>query len=218
MVEVVDILNSGTREAFAGESAGEVAKAPTSHLSAEQLAQPGKGMAAALEKWSGATNAVAVPLAERQAYADLSQQKVTRDANGNVQVLNPANSVMFGEAGQRYNEIVRQGTAAGAANVVAQQMTDLRIRNPMDANGFKAASDAWIDQFGKQFGDTPWGAQAVLHARQSQTEHYDNIANAGALNSIDAGIKSTNAKIEGDLGTLSALARQNGTDSQIGRA
>ena len=208
MVDVVDIL--GIKP---DESAGEVARAPQSHLSASQIAQPAEDMAKALEKWSGATNAVAVPLAERQAYADLSQQKVTRDANGNVQVLNPANSVMFGEAGQRYNEIVRQGTAAGAANVVAQQMTDLRIRNPMDANGFKAASDAWIDQFQQQFGGTPWGAQAVMHARQSQTQHYDNIANVSALNSVEENKKSILANIEDQRNTMIGLARQKGTDS-----
>ncbi len=61
-----------------------------------------------------------VEAAKKQASNDLIQQKVTRDADGNVQVLNPANSIFFGRAGVEYHAAVKVGTIAQQDNLLSE--------------------------------------------------------------------------------------------------
>src|SRR5580704_14996976 len=100
MAEPEDLLNTVDRQIVTSE-------APRNQISAGQIEQPFREMQGALDKWSNATMDLAVPLAERQAAQDLQQQKVTRDADGNVHVLNPANSILFGRAGEAYGQAVK---------------------------------------------------------------------------------------------------------------
>lgn len=215
MAEPIDILNIRPPE-----GAGAVSEAPRSKLSMSEIEQPGRDMAAAfakvgagLNEASGALEKGAVTAAERQAYGDLAKQKVTRDPQGNIQVLNPANSFFWGEAGREYERIVRQGTSAGVANQLNASMVEAAIRNPYDANKFKADTDARIDQVQKDFGNTPWGAEAVLHGRERQTQHYENILNRSATLDVENQKKSILDNIDDLTNTMIGLARQKGVDS-----
>ena len=183
-------------------------------LSPGQVAQPYEELGKSLQTLSTGLSDVAVPLAEKQAAADLNQQKVTRGPDGSIQVANPANAILFGEAGKAYERAVVSGTVAQAGNLAAQDMTALHRQFPLDPQGFSTAAQAHLDKIASGQGDSIAGQEILREGRQLFTQHLDAITNAAAMNDVDNSKKSILATIDDQKNTAIALARQpGGTDA-----
>ena len=183
-------------------------------LSPGQVAQPYDELGKSLQTLSTGLSDVAVPLAEKQAAADLNQQKVTRGPDGSIQVANPANAVIFGEAGKAYERAVVSGTVAQAGNLAAQDMTQLHRQFPLDPQGFSTAAQAHLDKIASGQGDSIAGQEILREGRSLYAQHLDAITNAAAMNDVDNSKKSIMATIDDQKNTAIALARQpGGTDA-----
>jgi muramidase (phage lysozyme) len=187
--------------------------APQSSVSRGDIQQNTDLMANALGKVADAGMDIATDMAKTQAADDLQNQKVTLNADGTVNVVNPANSVIFGRAGEAYQNAAQAGTIAEHSNVVSQQMNHLHQENPNDPAAFAAAADAWKAQYLSQHGGGEVGLAIKQQADQLQTQHLNAITNSTASNDIDNQKKSITATIEDQKNTAIALARQGGTDT-----
>lgn len=187
--------------------------APQSSVSRSDIQGNADLMANAIGKVADSTMDIATDMAKKQAADDLQNQKVTLNADGSVNVVNPANSVIFGRAGEAYNSAVQAGTIAEHSNVISQEMNDLHAKYPTDPTAFKAAADAWKAQYASQHGGGEVGQAIAQQADQVQTQHFNAITNATASNDIDNQKKSISSVIEDQKNTAIALARQGGTDT-----
>jgi muramidase (phage lysozyme) len=187
--------------------------APRSSVSPGQIQGNTDLMANALGKVANASMDIATDMAKTQAADDLQNQKVTLNADGTVNVVNPANSVIFGKAGEAYNNAVQAGTIAQHSNVISQEMNDIHQKYPTDPAGFKTAADAWKAQYLSQHGGGEVGQAIAQQAAQLQTQHLNAITNTAASTDIDNQKKSITASIEDQKNTAIALARQGGTDT-----
>ncbi|MDI3563565.1 hypothetical protein [Bradyrhizobium sp. Arg816] len=188
--------------------------APTSSVSRSDIISSNDQMAKALGQVADAQMDIATRQAKEQAAEDLSQQKVVRNADGSVSTINPASSVIFGRAGDAYNEAVKAGTIAQHSNVISQEMTDLHTKYPTDPAGFKAASTAWLDNYRSQHGGGIAGEAIQQQAERAQTQHFDSIVTTSANLDVSNQQKSINATITDQKNTLQGLARQpGGTDA-----
>src|SRR5580704_18378621 len=121
--------------------------APRSNISAAEVAQPKQELGEAFDKLHGALDAVAEPLAEQAAAHDLDQQRVTRNADGSISVLNPSNSLIFGDAGTKYTHAVQVGTLAQVSDQMHQDFTELHQKFPLDPAAFRTAAQAHLEAF-----------------------------------------------------------------------
>jgi hypothetical protein len=154
--------------------------APTSSVSRGDIQQNADLMAGAINKVADATMSIAEKQAKEQAANDLQQQKVTRDADGNVTVANPANSVIFGRAGDLYHAAVAAGTIAQHSNIISSEMNDFHQKNPADPAAFTAAADAWKTRYLADHGGGEVGIAIRQQADQVQTQHYNAITDRAA--------------------------------------
>jgi Phage tail lysozyme len=154
--------------------------APRSSVSPGQIQGNTDLMANALGKVANASMDIATDMAKTQAADDLQNQKVTLSADGTVNVVNPANSVIFGKAGEAYNNAVQAGTIAQHSNVISTEMNDLHQKYEADPLGFKAASDAWKEQYLSQHGGGEVGQAIAQQADQLQTQHLNAITNTAS--------------------------------------
>lgn len=186
--------------------------APQSSVTRSDIMREGDMMAGALNKVADSTMSIATDLAKEQAAEDLTQQKVVRNADGSVSTINPANSVIFGRAGEVYNDAVRAGTIAQHSNVLSEAMTDLHTKHATDPAGFKAASDAFLDNYDHGGGEA--GAAILQRGHQLQTQNLNSITTSAANLDITNQQKSIQATIADQKNTLQGLARQpGGTDT-----
>lgn len=187
--------------------------APQSSVSRSDIQGNADLMANALSKVADASMDVATDMAKKQAADDLQNQKVTLNADGSVNVVNPANSVIFGRAGEAYNNAVQAGTIAQHSNVISTEMNALHDKYPTDPAAFKAAADAWKAQYTSQHGGGEVGQAITQQADQVQTQHLNAITNTAASTDIENQKKSITATIEDQKNTAIALARQGGTNT-----
>jgi muramidase (phage lysozyme) len=188
--------------------------APQSSVSRGDIIGTHDLMASALDKVSDATMEVATKLAKDQAAEDLQQQKVVRNDDGSVTVVNPANSLIFGRAGEAYHAAVAAGTIAQHSNIISTEMNDLHQKYPTDPAAFKAASRAWKDKYLADHGSGEVGLAIQQQADSLETQHYNAITNTAGRIDIGNQQKSINASIDDQKNTLQGLARQpGGTDT-----
>lgn len=188
-------------------------RAPTSRVSPGQIAQPYQELADSFGKASDVLNDVAKRAAKEQAGNDLLNQKVTRNADGSVNVENPASApLLFGDAATVYHDAVKSGTLAQMGNDLSQQFTELHQKYALDPQGFKTASDAYLAKRaatnGGQIGEAIQREGAHL-----QTEHFNSITNATASNDVQTQKTSLLSQIDDQTNTAIALARQGGTST-----
>ena len=183
--------------------------APESAVSRQDIISGNNMMAKALSDVADATMSIATRQAKEQAAEDMSQQKVVRQADGSVSTVNPANSVIFGRAGEVYNEAVKAGTIAQTGNVVSEQLNEIHAKHSTDPAAFKSASTAFLDRYAA---DNPGivGGAAVQRGRDLETQHFNAITNQTANLDIANQQKSINATITDQKNTLQGLARQAG--------
>jgi muramidase (phage lysozyme) len=184
--------------------------APTSSVSRQDIIGSTDLMAGALNKVADAQMEIATKQAKEQAADDLQNQKVTLNADGSVSVANPANSLIFGRAGDAYHAAVTAGTIAQHSNAISTEMNDIHQKYPTDPAAFKAAADAWKDKYLEQHGGGEVGLAIQQQADQAQTQHYNSITNTSANIDITNQQKSITANINDQKNTLQGLARQPG--------
>ena len=187
--------------------------APRSAITPGVIEQTANDRAGALGKVADDLMDVSTDLAKKQAADDLIHQKVTRNADGSVNVENPASApLIFGDAGKAYSEAVKVGTIAQQGNSLSQDFADLHTKFPTDPAGFKAAADAHLAKTAQTV-TGPLGEAVQREGQQLLTQHYNSITSTAASNDIENQKKSITAQIDDQKNTAIALARQNGADS-----
>jgi hypothetical protein len=121
--------------------------APQSSVSRQDIMSNNNMMARAINDVADATMEIATKQAREQAAEDISQQKVVRNEDGSVSTVNPANSVIFGRAGEVYSEAVKAGTLAQTSNVITEGLGDIHRKHPNDPQGFKTEATAYLDKY-----------------------------------------------------------------------
>ena len=187
---------------------------PQSSVSRSDIISHNDMMANALTKVADATMEIATRQAKEQAADDLQKQKVTLNADGSVNVDTPANSLIFGRAGDAYEHAVKAGTIAQHSNVISEEMNNLHQKYPTDPAGFKAAAEAFKAKYAEQHGGGEVGLAIKQQADQASTQHYNAITNTSANIDVTNQQKSIQATIADQKNTLQGLARQpGGTDT-----
>jgi muramidase (phage lysozyme) len=188
--------------------------APQSSVSRGDVIGSNNLMARAIGDVADATMDIATRQAKEQAATDLQNQKVTRDADGNVTVANPANSLIVGRAGEQYRAAVQAGTIAQHSNVISSEMNDIHQKFPTDPDAFNTAADAWKSKYLQNHGGGEVGQAISQQADQVQTQHSMSIANTAGNLDITNQQKSIQANIADQKNILQGLARQpNGTNT-----
>jgi muramidase (phage lysozyme) len=188
--------------------------APTSSVSRGDIQGNADLMAGAINKVADATMSIAEKQAREQAANDLQDQKVTLNADGSVSVANPANSLIFGRAGEAYHAAVQAGTIAQHSNVISQEMNEIHQKYPTDPAAFNTAADAWKAKYLEDHGGGEVGQAISQQADQAQVGHFNSITNATANIDVANQQKSIQANITDQKNTLQGLARQpGGTDT-----
>ena len=202
---MVDLPTVGTQ--------GQTAVAPHSAITPGLIEQSANMRADALGKVADDLMDVSTDLAKKQAADDLLNQKVTRDADGNVVVQNPASApLIFGKAGEAYSDAVKVGTLAQHSNSLSMDFADLHQKYPTDPAAFKAAAEAHLALTAQKV-TGPLGEAVQAQGNQLLTQHYNSITSTAASNDLENQKKSITSQIEDQKNTAIALARQNGVDS-----
>jgi hypothetical protein len=191
-------------------------EAPVSPLSGAEIEQPYEMFARALDrrgealgKTGEALGDIAVPLAEQAAAERLQKQKITRNADGTINVENPDTApLIFGAAGHAYNRAIAAGTIAQWHNEISQRFAEMHQQHPVDSAAFKEASQNYLDSIS---GNIPPIIREgiVREGAQLQTQHFNAITDRAAsidLESQKAAILSQNADLKD---TAIALAQKN---------
>lgn len=158
--------------------------APTSSVSRQDIIGNTNLMAKAIGDVADAQMDIATRQAKEQAADDLQKQKVTLNADGSVNVATPANSLIFGRAGEQYHAAVQAGTIAQHSNVISSEMNDLHQKYPTDPAAFKTAADAWKAQYLQDHGGGQVGQAISQQADQVQNQHGMAITNAAGTNDL----------------------------------
>ena len=186
-------------------------EAPTPRISGAEVAQPYEELGRAFQKVGDAAEAIAVPLAKRQAAEDLLQQKVTRNADGSINVTQPETSpLMFGEAGKAYHDAIAAGTMAQWRNALSQRFAEIHQDFPADPTGFKNATDSFLSTAAN---NAPPQIQRAVQseAAQLQTQHYNAITDRAATIGVELQKSAIMAQIQDQRDTAIGLARRGGT-------
>lgn len=148
---------------------------PQSAITAGVIERTARDRAAAIDKGADALMEVSTRLAKEQAGTDLMNQKVTRNADGSVNVENPASApLIFGDAGKAYSDAVKVGTVAQYGNVVSRELNDLHQQYPTDPQAFQKAAQGFRDRFVQDHGGI-MGEAVVRDLDQQATQHYNSI-------------------------------------------
>jgi muramidase (phage lysozyme) len=185
--------------------------APTSAITSGVIEQQANQRAGAYGKVADDLMDVSTDLAKNQAADDLMNQKITRNADGSVNVENPASApLIFGDAGKAYTDAVKVGTLAQHANNLSETFTDLHTQYPTDPVAFKSAADAYLTKIAQTV-TGPIGQAVQAEGQQLLTQHYNAITNTAASNDIDNQKKSLALLVDDRKNTAIAIARQDGT-------
>jgi muramidase (phage lysozyme) len=187
--------------------------APTSAITPGVIEQQANQRAKALGQVADDLMDVSTKLAKNQAAEDLMNQKVTRNADGSVNVENPVSApLIFGDAGKAFTDAVKVGTIAQHGNSLSQDFADLHTKYPTDPAAFKAAAQAHLDKTAQTV-TGPIGEAVQAEGQQLLTQHFNAITSTAATNNIENQKKSITSQIEDQKNTAIALARQGGTDT-----
>lgn len=184
-------------------------QAPTSAVTPGLIQQQANDRAAAIDKQSAAYGTaadalmgVSKDLAKQQAADDLMKQKVTRDADGNVSVENPASApLIFGDAGKLYQDAIQTGTIAQHSNSLSQDFANLHQQYPTDPAGFKAAADSHLAKTA-QIVTGPVGEAVQQAGQQLLTQHFNAITSTAAtadLATINSAISANQDSARDDV-------------------
>jgi hypothetical protein len=158
--------------------------APTSSVSRSDIIGNTNLMAKAIGDVADAQMEIATRQAKDQAANDLQDQKVTRNDDGTVTVVNPANTPIFGRAGEVYTHAVQAGTIAQHSNIISTEMNDLHQQFPTDPAAFNKAADSWKAKYLQDHGGGIVGQAISQQTDQMQTQHGMAITNAASSNDL----------------------------------
>lgn len=190
------------------EVPGNVAEAPHTP---ESRGVPGaiegayRTEAAGQEQLSRGLENLATPIAQAQAATDLQNQKVTLGPDGKIQVVNPAKSLIFGQAGDAYGDAVVRGTAAQADTLVSQKMQEIHLAHLGDPQGQMTATNAFMAGLKGATGNPVIDQAIQQHAGALATEHYNNNLEYTSRLNLENNVKSLEAKVTSSREDLMSL-------------
>jgi hypothetical protein len=158
--------------------------APTSSVSRSDIIGSTNLMAKAIGDVADAQMEIATRQAKEQAANDLQNQKVTRNDDGTVTVVNPVTAPIFGRAGELYTHAMQSGTIAKHSNIIATEMNDLHQQYPTDPAAFNKAADSWKAKYLQDHGGGIVGQAISQQTDQMQTQHGMAITNAASSNDL----------------------------------
>jgi len=175
----------------------DAARAPTSTVSASQIASPYMELAGFFSEASKELGGVANRAAE-----DAGRTAVTRDDEGNVQVERP---FIIGDAALHYQHGVKVAAVADGENVIKTDLLAMRHKFENDPDGFAKAAGAYtkekVAQYQKVAGPEV-GITLGRIANHASLEFHEGLLNqkerrdiANAKTSIEAQIESTKNEI-----------------------
>lgn len=162
-------------------------QAPTPGVSPGEIAQPYQEFSKTLQDAGDVMSEISVRAAKQAAAQDLTNQKVTRDADGNISVESPSSApLLFGPAGAAYEQAMAAGTVANVSNAVSQRLNELHQKFPADPAGYKSASDNFLA--GLDLSRlSPQVHQAIQReGQQLQTQHLNSITDQAGSISVEA--------------------------------
>lgn len=176
--------------------------APQSSITPGVIEQGANLMASAVNKVADAQMDIATKQAKEQAADDLMAQKVTRNADGSVNVENPISApLIFGRAGETYTDATNVGTIAQHANSLSEGFTDLHAKFPADPAAFKAAAQAYLNKSAETI-TGPIGEAVQREGQQLFTQHVNAITDKAASLSVQTSssdIAATQASARDDV-------------------
>jgi hypothetical protein len=150
---------------------------------------------------------VAKDQAKTQAADDLINQKVTRNADGSVNVENPASApLIFGDAGKLYQDAIQTGTIAQHANALSQDFTQLHAQFPADPQGFRAAAEAHLQKTAQDV-TGPIGQAVQAEGQQLLTQHVNAITDKAASLDVTTQASAISASQTSARDDVLAMAR-----------
>ena len=176
--------------------------APQSSVSRGDIISQANQTAGAVSAVADTLMDVATRQAKQQAAEDLQNQKITRDADGNVTVANPANSIIFGRAGDLYHDAIQAGTIAQHGNIISQTLNDLHQQYPTDPAAFTAAADSFKARYLQQHGGGVVGEALARDFDQTFTQHYNSITNTAGnidLKQQDSALSASQTSARDDV-------------------
>lgn len=182
--------------------------APQSSVSRGDIQSSADLMAGALGKVADASMDIATQQAKTQAANDLQNQKVTRDADGNVTVTNPIQSpLLFGNAAAAYEDAARAGTVAQHGNVISQELNELHQKYPADPKGFAKAADGWKQSYLAQHGGGITGELLERDFDQTATQHFNAITDVAGKADVAKFSSEISTSQQNALDDATAMAR-----------
>ena len=179
--------------------------APSTALTAEEMARPYSRLAAAVGGLGDTLNDVAKPFLQTQA-----RESVQRDADGNVTM---GSRLEFTANDKAYNAAALQAGLAMGKTGVDEQMTKLRIQFDGRPEEFRTASREFIKTVGAN-GDRQLRPLLQQEADRVAGQHYEGLLSSKHDLDMKRSLDALNSR-ENMLGDrLSSLAAQGGTASE----
>lgn len=153
--------------------------------------------------------AIAVPLAQKQAAADLAKS-VTRNPDGSLNVTTPENNFILGQAGQAYSAAVMQGSVAEHQTQMQSDFVTMAKAHVNDPDGFRKDAADYLD---KRRANNPGilGQTIFQDGSRLAEQHWAGLVNQKAALDVDNARQSIQTQISDKLNQAQALARQGGT-------
>ena len=196
----------------------DVSQAPRSDVSSAAFTRPNIG--AGLEQLGAGAGDLAASLAKTQAQSDVAKTEITLDPAGNVQVANPSNSVIVGQAGEDYNRVLADGLYAKTQASVTQGLTSVQLAHQDDPAAAKVAFDQYVGAV-RQSATTQLGAQVgnalADRAQNEAVQRWGNIAEKNAEINTRASQAAIETRIDDANNWLTAAARQGAVDTDAYR-
>ena len=199
---------------------GDVSRAPQSEVSSAVFSRPNIG--AGLEALGSGADQLADSLAKEQAQSDVQKMGVTLDAAGNVQVANPQNSIIFGQAGQDYHRVLADQLYASTQASVTSGLANIQLAHQDDPVTAKAAMDQFIGSV-RQSATGQLGAQVgnalADRAQGEAAQRWANVAEKSFELNTRMGLQGIETQIDSANNWLSAASRQGAinTDEFMGK-
>lgn len=185
-----------------------VTEAPTSLVTREDAAAPGKALGTALSSLGSAVDDAAVVVAQNEA-----QKAVTRDADGNLQVqLLPD---FMGRAGRVFNETAKQSYLAQLDVQARDDLAKAHLDNQGNPDEFKVFADNYIDGLvGKQ---SDAGMQNAVRQRLTQVadQHYRGLQSQRASLDLRRANDALDSQILTAADDLEKLTRQGAPQEDV---
>ena len=190
----------------------DVSQAPRTDASSALFTRPNIGEG--LQELGQGVDQLADSFAKQQAQTDAQKMGVTLDAAGNVQVANPQNSIIMGQAGADYHRVLADQLYSSNQASVTAGLTAIQVQHQDDPVAAKAAFDQYVGsvrQSATSLLGPDVGNALANRAQGEAAQRWANITEKNVELNTRASLQSIETQIDSANNWLSAAARQGAT-------